>query len=333
MKRKICVIGGGTGSFIVLSGLKKNKNFDLTAIVSSADNGGSSKKFRDEFGILPPGDIRQCLLALSEEEDKSILRKLFTYRFDKGNGLEGHTFGNIFLTALNEISGSNLEAIRLAGKILKIKGKILPITDENIQLVAEYENKEIAFGEHAIDEPEKTHDRKLKITKLFINRKVEVYKEAKKEIENADFLICGPGDLYTSTIANFVVGDAKNIIKNSKAKIIFIINLMTKFGQTSNFSATDHVNEIVKYIDRFPDFVLINNSKLSDKILKIYLDTENATPVLDDLEENKNFKIIRADIASNQISKKAKSDILLRSLIRHDSDKIAKEIEKIISEN
>ena len=323
-------MGGGTGTFTVLSGLKKFPYINLTAIVSSADDGGSNKKFRDEFGLLPPSDFRQCLLALANESESfNTLRKLMMYRFSKGIGLEGQTFGNILIAALTDIEGSQIKAFEEVGNILNIRGKIVPITVDNVRLMAKYENGSVVLGEHLIDEPEEFHDKKLRINNLFLNINSKIYSEAKKEINNSDYIILGPGDLYTSTIANLVVGEVKECIMRSKAKIIYIPNLMTKSGQTYGFSIKDHISEIIKYSGRVPDYVLVNNTELNSDALKEYKKLHDV-PVVDDLDKEFDFKVIRDDLVSNQIQKKNSADKLYRSLIRHDSDKLAKIIISII---
>lgn len=329
--KRIVVIGGGTGTFVVLSGLKKYP-LDLTAIVSMADSGGSSKMIRDEFGYLPPGDIRQGLLALDEDTPRGtgeILRKLFMHRFDKGT-VKGHTFGNLFLAALRDITGNELEAIRQAGKLLHIKGRVLPVSLTDTNLVAEYENGKVIEGEHEIDEPQR-FDGKLHIKKLFLKPPAQILPKAKKFIEIADVVVIGPGDLYTSLLANIVVNGVAEAIRKTKAKIVYVVNLMTKYGQTYNFTASDHVLEIEKYLGRKADYVVYNNQKFSQSILKKYLD-EHEFPVKDDLEKfRQERKIIRENILGTEEITKASGDVLRRSLIRHDNDKLAEVLYKIIS--
>lgn len=328
---QVVVIGGGTGAFSVLSGLKKYNRLSITTIVSSADDGGSNKKFRDEFGLLPPSDFRQCLVALSSDYSyQASLRKLLMYRFPKGVGLEGQTFGNILIAALTDIEGSQLKALEEVEKILNIKGKIYPITTDNIRLMAEYENKEIVFGEHLIDEPEEFHDPKLRIKRLFLNRKARAYPKAIKAIREADFIVLGPGDLYTSTLANVIVGHTAGVIKRSKAKFVYIVNLMTKYGQTYRFTGSDHVRELVKYIKREPDFILINNAPLPKKILGKYKKEKNDTPVQDDIKGS-HYKIIRDDFLLKKVMKKEEADHLYRSLIRHDDRKLGKTLHQIMT--
>lgn len=322
-KIKIVTIGGGTGLFTLLSGLKKYP-FDLTAIVGITDDGGSNKKFRDEFGLLPPSDFRQCLVALSREPEDSTLRELMMYRFSKGVGLKGQTFGNILIAALTDIKDSQLEAFEQTGKILNIKGKIIPVSTNHTHLMAEYENGEKVLGEHIIDEPNKFHDSRQRIKKLFLDKPTKIYPKAKEAMLDADYIILGPGDLYTSTLANLVVKGVPEAIRKSRAKVIYIINLMTKYGQTYNFTAVDHVEEIKKYLGKRPDYILINNSSLPEKILAKYKKEKNDYPVKDNLVKNKS--IIRSDYLSRHIIKKYQADKLERSLIRHDSDKLARTI-------
>lgn len=320
--KKLVVIGGGTGTFVVLSGLKKYP-LDLTAVVSMADSGGSSKIIRDEFGILPPGDIRQCLVALNPGGDRSekILRELFTYRFDKGEKTRGHTFGNLFIAALTDITGNQVEAIKQAGKILHIKGKVLPVSVVKTNLAARYENGMTVLGEHEIDEPK--FDGRLHINKLYLKPRAIIFPESEKAIKNADLIVIGPGDLYTSLLANIVVEGITEALKKTKAKIVYVVNLMTKKGQTYGFSASDHIREMEKYLGRKIDAALFNTGKFPQPILNKYKQ-EGEYPVEDDLNKLSGYKIIKADFLGRQEVKRVSGDVLRRSLIRHDPSKLAK---------
>ena len=322
-KKKIVVIGGGTGTFAVLSGLKKYP-VDLTAIVTMMDSGGSSGRLRDEFGQLPVGDVRQALVALSE--DTSVMRQLFNYRYSKGDGLEGHSFGNLFLTALSEVVGGVDKALEETGKVLKIKGRVLPVTLSDGNLVAEYETGLIVRGEGNIDEPQ--HDGSLRIKKLWIEPDVAPYNKTLQAISEADLVVIGPGDLYTSLIPNLVVPKIADTIKNSAAKKIYIVNLMTKYGQTNNFRASDFVAEIEKYLGNCLDYIFLNNKPLPPDILQRY-ETEKENPVVDDLTESY-FQVIRDDFLASDPIEKASGDKLRRSLIRHDAEKLAKEIFELV---
>ncbi len=329
---KVVVIGGGTGSHTLLSGLKKYP-FDLTSIVTVADSGGSTGRLRDEFGSLPVGDFRMALTALAPTDDEAeILRKLFLYRFDKGEeGLKGHNFGNLFLVALGNILGSYEKAIQYTSKILRVTGKVLPITSEPVNLVAEYEDGTTLYGEASIDEPPENHDGKQRIKKLWVEPDSTITADASYEILHADYIILGPGDLYTSILANIVINGTAVAIRKSKAGFIYISNLMTRYGQTYNFSVRDYINELVRYIDREPDYVLMDRSEYSKEILKKY-EEEDAHPVKDDLGENEHFEVVRAKILAEEEFTKSSGDVLKRSLLRHDPDKLAWEVVKIIKE-
>lgn len=324
--KKVVVIGGGTGTFVVLSGLKKWVK-ELVAVVSMADSGGANKKIRDEFGLLPTSDIRQCFVALASgsSETEKIMRQLFTYRFTKGNGLTGMTFGNLFMAALADILGSQFEAIEKTGKVLRINGKVIPVSMENVELNARYENNTVLNGEHIIDEPPPTHDCNQKIVDLWVEPRAKASKEALEEIKSADLIILGPGDLYTSTLANLVIDGIGKAIFQSKGKLLFILNLMTKSGQTTGFTATDHINQIKNYTGRLPDFVFLNNKSIPPQICEKYWKEEKSIPVKDDLPQKTSYKVFRADFLSDLIYEKPSADALKRSLVRHDSDKIAKQ--------
>lgn len=324
MKKKIpsiVCIGGGTGTFVALSGLKQYP-YILSAIVTMSDSGGSNKRIRDEFGLLPTSDIRQCLIALSEEGGQSgLLRELFMYRFDKGNGISGMTFGNLFMAALADILGSQEKAIEQTGKVLRIKGNVIPVSFTNTNLFAAYENGHIASEEHLIDEPE--HDGTLKITKLYLKPQAKANPDAVKAITEADLIVLGPGDLYTSLLPNLLVKGVSEAIASSKGKKVYIMNLMTKYGQTYNYSAQDHLGVLESFIGRSLDYVLVNTHQYHADIIKKY-EAMHEFPVVDDLPEKAYYKVIRKPIVSDQEVEKAKSDTLVRSLIRHDSEKLAK---------
>jgi uncharacterized cofD-like protein len=318
--KKVTVIGGGTGTFVVLSGLK-DYPLDLSVVVSMMDSGGSTGRLRDQLGILPPGDLRQCLVALS---DAPILwRKLFLYRFEKGD-LEGHNFGNIFLAALEKVSNSYDEAIETASYVLKTKGKVIPVTHDKAHLVVEYESGNKITGEGLIDE---NHAEKSRIKKAYLEPQGKANPKAIESIEDADFIVIGPGDLYTSIIPVLLVNGVREAMKKSKAKIIYIMNLMTKSGQTTYYKATDHLEDLSFYLQRQPDYVLMNNENISSDILTSY-QHYNETKVENDLNKN-GYQIIEQDLIDDKKFKKNTSDILYRSILRHDSQKVAKELKKI----
>ncbi len=327
---KVTVIGGGTGSFVVLTGLKRLPGIKLTAIVPATDSGGSSGRLKDEFGYLPVGDVRQCLVALAEdEEDQMLLRQLFSYRFDKGeDGLKGHNFGNLFLTALTDILGNEVEAIKMVRKLMHIRGSVYPISLHQTNLVAEYENGAKIVGEHFIDEPPYPHDGRLQIAELSVDPIVETHALINSAITNADLIIIGPGDLYTSLLANFVISGVKDILSRTPAKIVYVMNLVTRFGQTYGYTATKHLQEVEKYLGRPVDFILVNNAELPEDILARYR-MQNDEPVMNDLTGDP--RIVLADLLASERIVTAKGDVLKRSLIRHDSGKLAKVIADVIS--
>lgn len=322
------VIGGGTGTYSVLSGLKKYTD-NITAVVSMADSGGSAKKERDEWGLLPSSDIRKSLVALSDvsTQDNLLLRQLFSYRYRQGKGLTGMTFGNLFLVTLTKLLHSQKKAIIKAGELLKIKGKVLPVTFSKINLVATYEDGRRVVGEHAIDEPR--HNGSLRIVKLETKPKAKTTRDVLAAINNCDMLIIGPGGFYTTLIPNLLIEGVREAIEKSKAKKIFILNLMTEYGQTFNYTAKDFLEGLHQYLNTgCLDYILINNNSIAREILKKYRKS-NAQPVVDDLPRKKAFRIISTDLLSTEIIKKVPGDKLKRSLIRHNPDKIARVCLKI----
>jgi uncharacterized cofD-like protein len=321
-KKNIVVIGGGTGTFVVLKGLKLYRQ-KLSAIVSMSDSGGSNKRIRDEFGLLPTSDLRQCLVALSDENGGvGLLRKLFMYRFEKGEGIAGMTFGNLFMAALTDILGSQQEAIKQTGKVLRIHGTVIPVTFTDTNLQATYENGTIASEEHFIDEP--THDGTLKITNLCLIPEAQANPEAISAIEKAHLVILGPGDLFTSILPNLIIPGIATALKNTKATVVYNMNLMTKYGQTYGFTASDHVRILEQYIGTCIKTIIINNSPIPDNVLAAY-EKGKEFPVVDDIKDvTSPYHIIRADVVSSEMTISSKEDKLVRSLIRHDSDKLAK---------
>ncbi len=308
--RKIVVIGGGTGSFAVLKGLK-DYDVDLTAIVNMTDDGGSTGILRDEFGVLPPGDVRRCIVALSESTE--IMKRLFQYRFSSGT-LQGHSLGNLLLTALKDITGSDEKAIKEACRILSIKGKVLPVTLKDCRLKAELEDGTVIDGEKNLDHPK--HDGNLKIRRLFLNEPAEAYEDALYAISSADMIILGPGDLYGSVIANLIVEGVSDAIRFSNAKKVYVCNLMTKHGETNNFKVSDFVSEIESYLGKDSlDHVVVNKSGFSPLVLENYC-KENAKPVEFDEDACSKFKarFVNAELITS-------TDVL-----RHDSSLLAEKI-------
>lgn len=311
MKNKnVVVIGGGTGTYTVLSGLKKYP-LNLTAVVSMADDGGSTKVLREEFGILPPGSVRPALIALSQAEQP--LSALFNFRFGNGS-FNGHNFGNLFITALTKQLGSFEEAIEMAGKILNIKGRVIPSTLSDVRLFAKLENGEIIKGEENIDVPK--HDAALKIQRVWLEPESTGNPRALDAIKEADLIVIGPGDVFSSIIPNFLAKGVKEALKKSKAKKVYVCNIMTKFGETGGFTSLDFFNTIEQYLGKgVIDYILINKKKPSRVRVKKY-ETEKAQFVEHD---PKDFK-------GNPVKVFQKDLIRSEGFIRHDPDTLAKAI-------
>ncbi len=322
--KKIVVIGGGTGTVAVLSGLKQFNDYQLSVIVSMTDDGGSNAVVRDEFGLLPLSDVRKSIIALAEN-DSQLLRELFTYRFSKGDGLSGHTLGNLMMMAAADISGSEETAIKRLSVLFNVKGQVIPVTLEQTRLVAEYASGARVEGEHLIDEPEVDPGR---IKNLSLSVAVNANPAALKAIAEADVVIIGPGDLYTSTLANIIVPGVAAAIQNSRAQVIFVNNLMTKRGQTQGMSARDFVQEITAYVGRTPDVTVLHNGDFPDAILQKYM-VRGEYPIVDDLAANPH--VVRTDVASDTETRPDSGDTLVRSLIRHDANKLAAALRKIIN--
>lgn len=322
--KKIVVIGGGTGTVAVLSGLKQFSDYQLSVIVSMTDDGGSNAVVRDEFGLLPLSDVRKSIIALAET-DSQLLRELFTYRFAKGEGLSGHTLGNLMMMAAADISGSEEAAIKRLSVLFNVKGSVIPVTLEQTRLVAEYASGARVEGEHLIDEPEQDPGR---IKTLSLSVPVVANPAAVNAIHGADVIIIGPGDLYTSTLANIIVPGIAEAIKQSAARVIFISNLMTKRGQTQGMSANDLVGEIARYSGRRPDITLVHNRDFASGVLEKY-SARGEYPIVDDLPAD-NAHAIRFDLASDAETERDAGDTLVRSLIRHDAHKLARSLREII---
>ena len=330
-KIKLVVVGGGTGTFTVLTGLKKHPQLDLSVIVSMMDDGGSNRVIRDEFGLLPTSDIRQCIVALSEENPGDLLRKLFTYRYNAGTGIAGMTFGNLFMAALADIYGDQKTAISKTCEFLDVSGNIIPVTYDKCYLVARYSNGKQVMGEHDIDEPSEGVA-KYRIVELEVFPQAKANPDASSALLSADYIVFGPGDLYTSILPNVVVPGISEALKNSRAKKIFVLNLMTKYGQTDRFTTGKFLSELEKYAgEGVIDYCLTNKSKDFPKGILERYEAEKAYLVKDDLVESEKLRIVRSDFISSEVYEKSLSDKIKRSLIRHDPDKLARAIMSIIN--
>jgi len=281
---RIAAIGGGTGLSTMLRGLKAYTP-NLTAIVTVADDGGSSGILRNDLGILPPGDIRNCLIALADAEP--TLKKLFTYRFKEGS-LAGHAFGNLFLAAMTEICSGFDEAVKKTSDVLAVVGKVLPVTCENISLFARIENGSIIRGESNIGMP-KTNN--LKIERVFLEPELPRATDGViKAIHEADIIVLGPGSLYTSIMPNLLVDGVADAIKESDATKIYVCNIMTQAGETDNYSVADHIHAIEKHTHHdIVDFVIANNQKIPAFLEEKYRE-ERSFPIVIDEENLTNTK-------------------------------------------
>lgn len=327
----VVVIGGGTGTYTVLSSLR-DAALDITALLTMVDDGGSNRILRDEFGLLPTSGVRQAMVALSH--NRSLLRELFLYRFHQGNGIAGMTFGNLFLAAVADIVGSQEEAIEETCKLLSVHGRVLPISYDDVRLVAQYADGTEVIGEHLIDEP--VHDGALPIVQLWTTPQAHISPKAREAIRTADVILLGPGDFFTNTIANLVVDGVCAEIIQSKAKLIFIGNLMTKYGETIGYTASTFLSVLDKYIplDRFTHVVLNTDHDYPADALKLYKQ-EQSVPIVDDLDAQTlppGVKIVREAILSHTITATERGDALKRSMIRHDQKKLGQVLLSLIAE-
>ncbi len=319
-KKKIVTIGGGTGLATLLRGIKTIKNVDIVSIVTTMDDGGSSGRLRKEFGVVPPGDIRNCLVALSDKED--LLSELFNYRFPikRGNPeVGGHSLGNLLLIAMSDILGGFQNALSAITDILSIKGKVLPVTLQSANLVAELVNGKVIKGESKISKS-KIPIKRLKI----IPKQVKHYPEVEKNILCCDLLIIGPGSLFTSLIPPLMFNGIVNAIKKSNARKVFICNIMTQPGETDNYTASMHVNKVYEHCkNEFKfDYLIINCGKIPDKHLHYYA-KEKSFPVENDFNilKNMGLKLICGDFVPRK---------KIGRFLRHDSIKIAEKIKMLI---
>lgn len=316
--KKVVILGGGTGNFVTLCGMKKY-DVDLTAIVSMADDGGSTGILRDELGVLPPGDVRQCLVALSNSS--RLMRSLMNYRFENGN-LGGHSFGNLLLSALEKVTGSFERAVEEAGKILNIKGKVLPVTTRKVRLKMVLNDEKILEGEKEIYLSEAI-DKGYK--RIYLEPDPKVNPTVIEEIRHCDLLIIGPGGLHTSVIPNLLVEGVSEAICKTQAKKIFVVNLMNRKGQTTGYKVSNYMRELVQFLGKDAiDFILVNNKKPSDELIEFY--STQGELVENDMKDK---RVILADLLG-PIAHQNKEDLFSRNLIRHDSTKLAQELIKVV---
>lgn len=307
---RIVAIGGGTGLSMLLSGIKNITN-NITAVVTVGDDGGSSGRLRESMGILPPGDIRHCITALADDED--LITKLFKYRFDNGEGLEGHSFGNLFLTALCDITGNMVSAVKASANVISIRGRVLPSTLDDMKLVAEMENGRIVHGESNIPEA------RGKIKRLYTEpENCKALPEVLQAIHSAELIILGPGSLYTSVIPNLLIKEISEAVSKSSAKKIYVCNIMTQPGETDGYTVSDHLKALIRHagVEHLLDAVLVNNNIPKDWSEKYK--EKGQYPVKTDTPEIKKLGI--------SICAKNLVDINKDGFIRHNSSKVARAV-------
>jgi uncharacterized cofD-like protein len=320
--KKVVTIGGGTGSFMLLTGLK-NYPIEISAIVSMADDGGSTGILRDELGVLPPGDVRQCLAALSGASD--IMRQLMSYRFEEG-GLKGHNFGNLLLSALEKITGNFSAGVEEAAKILSIKGEVIPVTNDEANLFMLLKNGNLLKGENEINHNFEIEKNGIK--KNYLEPRARANKEAVRKILEADLIVIGPGNHYCSILPNFLVEGISEALRKTKAKVVYNCNLVNKKGHTENFSLDDYVQAINRQIGKERiDFVTFNAKEPGKNLIKKYREKKELLVEFRQKQiKKRHYRVIKTDLLSDKKVTHSKADAVAstRALIRHDSEKLAR---------
>jgi len=322
----IVVIGGGTGSFTLLSGLK-NYTHNITALVNMVDDGGSTGQLRDELGVLPAGDVRQCLVALSTSPK---VRDLFNYRFDEGS-MKGHAFGNLFMAALEKMTGNFTEAVKVAGEVLNIRGRVEPITFDNITLVTRLSDGTVVRGQH---EAESLIIPVGERPWLDLEPTARINLQARQAILNADLVVIAPGLLYGSLAPALLVSGVTRALAETKAKKVYVCNLVNKPGQTDEFTVADYASEIERFAGVKLDHVLYNNHRPSQELIDRYAkDGELLVEWNKEELKKKHFYASGKRLIADEVweNTNAASDPLAaqRSLIRHDADRVARELMRI----
>ncbi len=311
MKKKVVVLGGGTGSSTLLRGLKEFP-VDLSAIVSVCDDGNSTGVLREEFSIPAVGDIRRVLIALSETEP--LVKELFNYRFHTTSDLDGHTVGNLLLTASSEITGNLSDGIEALSKVFNLKGKVIPLTEDNVVLVGEMEDGNVIEGEHRIT----LRNSDIGIKRVYYKENPIPTKEAVKALEEADLILLSMGSLFTSIIPNLICDEIVDAIDRSRGKIMYVCNMVTQPGETEDFKVSDHIRLLNQYLGkRKIDVVIANNGKIEEDMAKRYESLEQKDPVELDLEETE--KLVEKVICDDYVTVK-------NNLLRHKVMKLSMHI-------
>ncbi|HBU07770.1 MAG: hypothetical protein A2321_04720 [Omnitrophica WOR_2 bacterium RIFOXYB2_FULL_45_11] len=312
---RIVTVGGGTGLSVLLQGLKEYTS-NIAAVVTVADDGGSSGRIRQQFDILPPGDIRNCLVALADAP--TLMQELFQFRFDSSSELSGHSFGNLFITVMTKLTGDFEKAVKESSKVLAIRGQVIPSTLNKISLVAKYKDGSIQEGETAIP------NKKRQITNIYLNPPdIQGTPDAIKAISEAQAIILGPGSLYTSVIPNLLIKEIREAILASSALKIYISNVMTQPGETDGYTAYEHIKAIIEHSSpRIIDYCVVNSRLISQELLEKY-QQDNSFPVLIDIDKIRHagYRVIEGDLVNSL------------DYVRHDSGKLAKIVIDLIQEN
>lgn len=328
-KPKIVTIGGGTGSFVLLSGLKEYP-VSISAIVTMADDGGSTGILRDEMGVLPPGDVRQCLAALARATPE--VRDLFSYRFLQGD-VKGHNAGNLFLSALEKITGSFPRAVAVAGKILNVYGRVIPVTEGDMRLLVELKNGVVLEGESHLDDNPLVREHGVR--EISLAHQVEASSEALIAIEKADLVIIGPGDIHGSIIPNLLVSGISKALSKTNARIAVVANVTNKKGLTEGFDANEYVLSVEEYLHgRKVEALICNTAKPNEELSLRYEEQEGEGMFVQCSTVKASYRIIGEDFLHEHMPEIEAADTLAhtRSFIRHDSTKLANAIMEYIKE-
>jgi uncharacterized cofD-like protein len=327
-KTQVAVIGGGTGTATVLAALAAKTRWELTAMVSVSDSGGSTGRLRDEFGFIPVGDIRQCLSALATGKSRRLVQEMLLYRFQRGDGLAHHNLGNLILTALTDLYQTPGKAIEVASKILRINGKVYPISEQPANLVIDYVDGKRVVGEDYLNYQEHGG---VKIAQISLREPAVIYEPARVTLETADLVIMGPGDLYASLLPNALVDGFREALAKNAGKFVYIVNLMTSKQQTYQMSAADHVAEVQRYTGRQPDVVIMNQQTITEPKVIANYKRGGYAPVKDDLGDGDGkMKIYRADLVAEVMVAEERGDTLPRNFLRHHAQNLLAVIEKLI---
>lgn len=327
MAINITTIGGGAGTFNVLYGLKRNKDYNISAVISVADSGGTAGAIRDQFGILPPGDMRRAIAALAKNTE--MVRKLFEYKFDEEGVIGGNKIWNILLTALNDITGSFEGGINALSEMFDVRGRVIPVTLEDIHLWVRFEDGTEVIGEKYIDVSDtnpgaRSHNIDQNIVDAWlVGNEWHINPRAREAIMNADYIIIGPGDLYTSIVPNLLCNGMREALHATNAKIIYIVNAMTKRGETTNMEVIDFVDTIEKFIHPgLLSHIIVNNGMIDEAIVAKYKREENKKPLkIKDMSvfEKKRYKVIERDLVHEA-----------GDYVRHDPERLILALEDII---